>query len=271
MVRSRTPDVLSTPDRREVHAFLAATRPLGCARLGDDAARRRRRPRRLPPSTTRRSSATRRRPASDGYTDRLRSDDAAAREQLVTSLIALVAGTTRRSPGGGTMNQPIVPSPASLRHGAALSTAAEHAPSATARASPMRRPHRVAVRAFEVGRDEAAWLTVNNAAFSWHGEQGDWNLATLQSRISEPWFDPAGFLLHERDGRLAGFCWTKVARRRCRRDLRDRRTPRLPRAWPRPGADHWPACATSASTGSTSGDAVRRGRQHCRRRACTSL
>ena len=25
-----------------------------------------------------------------------------------------------------------------------------------------------------------------------------------------PWFDNYGFLLHERDGRLAGFCWTKL-------------------------------------------------------------
>jgi mycothiol synthase len=68
----------------------------------------------------------------------------------------------------------------------------------------------VAVRPFNVGADEASWLLVNNAAFSWHEEQSDWTLATLQQRMSEPWFDPAGFLLHERDGRLAAFCWTKV-------------------------------------------------------------
>jgi mycothiol synthase len=66
------------------------------------------------------------------------------------------------------------------------------------------------VRPFRPGEDEAAWLVVNNRAFAWHPEQGGWDMATLVEREQLDWFDPDGFLLHERDGRLAGFCWTKV-------------------------------------------------------------
>jgi mycothiol synthase len=70
----------------------------------------------------------------------------------------------------------------------------------------------VAVRPFVPGADEEAWLVVNNRAFADHPEQGGWDLATLLERESQPWFDPEGFVLCELDGRLAGFCWTKVHR-----------------------------------------------------------
>ena len=55
-------------------------------------------------------------------------------------------------------------------------------------------------------------MAVNNRAFATHPEQGGWSVEELVEREQEEWFDPAGLLLYEVDGRLAGSCWTKIHR-----------------------------------------------------------
>jgi mycothiol synthase len=65
------------------------------------------------------------------------------------------------------------------------------------------------LRSFRPG-DEEAFLAVNAAAFADHPEQGALDLVGLRERMAEPWFDPAGLFLAERDEHVVGFHWTKV-------------------------------------------------------------
>lgn len=72
-------------------------------------------------------------------------------------------------------------------------------------------PEGVRIRAFVPGRDEQAWLAANADAFAHHPEQGALTLGDLRARMSEPWFDPQGFLLAvDSQDRVLGFHWTKV-------------------------------------------------------------
>jgi mycothiol synthase len=71
-------------------------------------------------------------------------------------------------------------------------------------------PAGITVRDFEPGRDEAAWLHVNNRAFANHPEQGAWVESTLARRQQEPWFDPSIFVLAFDGEGLAGFNWCKL-------------------------------------------------------------
>lgn len=66
-----------------------------------------------------------------------------------------------------------------------------------------------AVERFGTQNTERAWLTANNEAFSWHPEQGGWDVARLHQGMDTDWFDPSGvWFLYDGD-QLAGFHWTK--------------------------------------------------------------
>ena len=58
--------------------------------------------------------------------------------------------------------------------------------------------------------DFDALRSVNNRAFASHPDQGGQSAAAFAAPMGEPWFRPEGVRLHERDGRLVGFCWTKI-------------------------------------------------------------
>ena len=78
------------------------------------------------------------------------------------------------------------------------------------RSLPMEQRTEVQTRSFVVDQDEEEWCRVNNRAFAWHREQSGWTPELVRERQAESWFDPNGFLIHHREGRIAAFCWTKI-------------------------------------------------------------
>jgi mycothiol synthase len=70
----------------------------------------------------------------------------------------------------------------------------------------------VVTHPFVPGRDEEAWLAINNQAFAGHPEQGGWTLEDLHERTSAEWFDPEALLMadHEDGTGLIGSCWNKL-------------------------------------------------------------
>lgn len=73
-------------------------------------------------------------------------------------------------------------------------------------------PEGISLRTYRGHQDDEELLRVNNAAFSWHPEQGGWSTRDIDARRDEEWFDPAGLFLAFEEGtdHLLGFHWTKV-------------------------------------------------------------
>ncbi|MDN5725886.1 MAG: mycothiol synthase, partial [Propionibacteriales bacterium] len=78
-------------------------------------------------------------------------------------------------------------------------------------------PPGIAVRPFEPGSDDRAWVALNARVFADHPEQGRLTADDLAARMAEDWFDPAGFLVAidssggPTDGTMLGFHWTKIS------------------------------------------------------------
>ena len=71
-------------------------------------------------------------------------------------------------------------------------------------------PESIIVRTFEVDKDFDEWLRCNAESFSDHPEQGNWSEREFRLRLSEPWFNPQGFLVAYQGADMVGFHWTKV-------------------------------------------------------------
>lgn len=138
------------------------------------------------------------------------SDDPVRITQLATHALATTVQSVLRA--GGTHLTWIVQAPTAAheRVAATFGLTPERRLHQMRRSLPTGMPVAIETRPFDVDRDLDDWVRVNHRAFAWNPEQGGWTAANVLARMQEPWFDANGFLIHERDGRMAGFCWTKI-------------------------------------------------------------
>ncbi len=71
-------------------------------------------------------------------------------------------------------------------------------------------PTTIETRGFDPDRDTEALRLLNNRAFDGHPDQGELSAEEFGARLAETWVRHEGIRLHEIDGELAGFCWTKI-------------------------------------------------------------
>jgi len=133
-------------------------------------------------------------------------------QTAATELLAAALERVAEEGGGLARHWVRAGDPAATAASRALGLTAERELRQMRRRLPTGLAYELETRPFVPGQDEAAWLEVNNRAFDWHPEQGGWTLDDLLAREAEPWFEAPGFLLHEVEGELRGFCWTKAHR-----------------------------------------------------------
>ncbi len=70
-------------------------------------------------------------------------------------------------------------------------------------------PSGVSIRTYQPG-DEVRWREINNAAFSWHPEQGNQTTQDYARIVGNPSFDPASVFFAVQNGEVVGFHHTKI-------------------------------------------------------------
>lgn len=73
----------------------------------------------------------------------------------------------------------------------------------------VRVPEGVEIRTYQPG-DEVRWREINNAAFSWHPEQGNQSAQDYAKIVEDPGFDPASVFFAVQNGEVVGFHHTKI-------------------------------------------------------------